>query len=85
MKVHELKCVEPYFSEVREGRKTFEVRRNDRDFSTGDILYLRSFDESLARGYDGRSLAVIVVYTLRGGAFGIDADYCVMGIRVVAP
>ena len=40
MKVHTLKSVEPFWTDVNEGRKTFEVRRNDRDFRVGDVLEL---------------------------------------------
>lgn len=38
--IHRLKTVEPYFSEVRAGNKTFEVRKADRDFNVGDTLEL---------------------------------------------
>lgn len=37
---HILKTVEPYFSAVLSGEKTFEVRRNDRAFQKGDVLVL---------------------------------------------
>lgn len=42
MTEHILKTVEPYFSAVASGEKTFEVRRNDRAFQKGDILVLLS-------------------------------------------
>lgn len=37
---HILKTVEPYFSAVKSGEKTFEARRNDRGFQKGDTLVL---------------------------------------------
>lgn len=40
MTEHVLKTVEPYFSAVESGAKTFEVRRNDRAFQKGDVLVL---------------------------------------------
>lgn len=40
MAEHILKTVEPYFSLVASGDKTFEVRRNDRAFQKGDVLTL---------------------------------------------
>lgn len=40
MRTHKLKLPEPYFTEVLEGRKTFEVRRNDRGFQRGDTLVM---------------------------------------------
>jgi ASC-1-like (ASCH) protein len=38
--VHELKTLPKYFKAVREGRKTFEVRKDDRGFQVGDTLVL---------------------------------------------
>lgn len=43
-RVHQLKTVEPYFSSVKSGNKTFEVRKFDRDFQVGDFLWLNYYD-----------------------------------------
>lgn len=43
MKIHELKTWPQYFHAIKEGIKTFEVRKADRDFNVGDILLLREF------------------------------------------
>lgn len=40
MKTHTLKCRMQYFVELCEGRKTFEIRKNDRGFQVGDLLEL---------------------------------------------
>ena len=37
-KVHTLKILEKYADEVYKGTKTFEVRKNDRDFKSGDFV-----------------------------------------------
>lgn len=37
---HVLKTIEPYFSAVASGEKTFELRRNDRAYQKGDTLVL---------------------------------------------
>ena len=39
---HELKIYPKYFEDVISGKKTFEVRKNDRKFNIGDILILRN-------------------------------------------
>lgn len=42
-KIHELKIWPPYYREVVNGVKTFEVRKYDRDFRVGDILILKEY------------------------------------------
>lgn len=45
MKVHELKLDDVYFNDVRDGIKTFEIRKNDRDFQAGDLLALSRYKD----------------------------------------
>lgn len=45
MKYHLLKTVNPYFQDVYDGLKTFELRLNDRDFSEDDILILVEYED----------------------------------------
>ena len=78
--VHELKTIEPFFSEVRDGLKTFEVRKDDRDFQVGDFLKLRKYDPDKGRYDLDRPLICIVMYKLTGERWGIKKGYCVLGI-----
>lgn len=41
--IHEVKCCPEYFSALKSGIKTFEVRKNDRPYQVGDILALNEF------------------------------------------
>lgn len=79
MTTHELKTWPVFFQAVVELVKTFEVRKNDRDFLTGDILILREFDPATAR-YTGRTVRRKVTYMLPGGILGLPDDMWVMSI-----
>lgn len=78
--IHELKTLEKYFEEVFMGRKTFEIRRNDRDFKKGDILILKEWDR-LRGAFTGRELSRTVTYVFKGGSFGLEKDFVVMAIQ----
>jgi len=82
-RVHRLKTIAPYFTDVVVGRKTFEVRQNDRDFLPGDILLLEEYVPKGER-YTGSFAVRRVTYILHGPAFGIAAGYVVMGIEPCA-
>jgi len=79
-KVHELKTWKPYFSQVLYGFKTFEVRKNDRDFQVGDYLKLREWDNE-TETYTGQFLHRQIDYILHGGQFGIEKGYVVMQLK----
>lgn len=38
--IHELKILPQYLRSIKSGIKTYEVRRNDRDFQTNDVVHL---------------------------------------------
>lgn len=42
-KSHDLKIHPRYYREVLSGEKTFEIRKNDRDFKPGDDIVLKEF------------------------------------------
>jgi ASC-1-like (ASCH) protein len=77
---HKLKTWPEYFEEVIEGRKTFEVRKNDRDFKEGDTLLLQEFDPETEE-YTGMICRVEVTYILEGGNFGVEFGYVIMAIQ----
>ena len=46
MNTHELKTLPEYFDAVQKGTKTFEIRKNDRNFKVGDLLYMLRQEEN---------------------------------------
>lgn len=81
MIVHHIKCWPEYFDRLCNGTKPFEVRRNDRDYQTGDQLIIREWDP-LPGTYSGRTLGAVISYVLVGFD-GIKKGYAVLGLRNV--
>ena len=77
MKIHELKIRPEYYDAVRCGDKRFEIRKNDRDFHTGDILRLKEWD---GEKYTGDELDALVRYVLYDWTGGLQDGYCIMSI-----
>ena len=73
--IHKLKTWLEYFGQGEGGAKTFEIRFNDRDYQTGDILVLEEYDPVIPR-YTGKSINAIVSYILSGQPFVPDGYIC---------
>jgi len=78
---HELKCWPEFFRVILSGEKTFEVRKNDRDFMATDWLRLREWDHR-RETYTGREVYARVPYLLDGQWPGLAEGYVVMSIIV---
>ncbi len=88
---HELKTWQEYMMDIATGKKTFEVRNNDRNFQVGDELILKGWQplgysrvspSEMTGEYTGQIIDAEVTYILKGGQFGIAYGYVVMGIEV---
>lgn len=75
--VHELKTLPEFFQAVKEKRKPFEVRKNDRNFKVGDSLYLREYT---GEEYTGRKLIRIITYILNDSRY-VKEGYVILGIK----
>lgn len=73
---HKLKLAKMFFDDVRLGRKSFELRKNDRDYQIGDILELREMDNGEPTG---RVIEKKITYILEGFA-GLKEDYCILAL-----
>ncbi len=78
--VHKLKTWRSYYQAIEDGRKRFEIRKNDRAFSVGDKLVLQEWDH-VAEAYTGNNITVYVVYLMHGGQMGIEPGFVVLGIE----
>jgi uncharacterized protein YqfB (UPF0267 family) len=82
-KTHRLKTWPIFYDDVEAGAKTFEIRKNDRNFQVGDILKLEKFDKD-SGGYTGDSLKAVVSYTIRlDGLPGMPDGFIGMSIELI--
>lgn len=77
--IHELKIFDIFFKDVISGKKTFEIRKKDRDFQEGDLLALNEYDDHNAC-YTGNSCLVYVDYILSDSDYNKDG-YVTMSIK----
>jgi len=80
-RTHIIKTLSQYFRVTRNGKKSFEVRLNDRDYRVGDTLKLRESDE---QGYFlGRTITCKIGYILNLDVLaGLeDSNYVVLGLE----
>ncbi|WP_306274158.1 ASCH/PUA domain-containing protein [Parageobacillus thermoglucosidasius] len=76
---HRLKTWPEYFEAVLSGKKTFEIRKNDRDFRVNDLLLLQEYNPKTEE-YTGREVLVEVTYITD---FGQPDNQVVMSIARV--
>lgn len=77
--VHELKTWPSYFEAIADGRKTYELRRDDRGFAVGDVLRLREW--SVGSGYTGNKVDRLVTHVLRDvPSFGLAEGYVLLSL-----
>lgn len=78
IKFHELKTIPPFFEQVYTGLKTFELRKNDRDFRVGEMLQLREY-EPTTKQYSGRYVWKKIIYILKDFE-GLADGFVILGI-----
>ncbi len=88
--IHELKTDPEPFSDVFGGRKTFELRRDDRPFAVADILHLRetvSTGAEMSAGaalvYTGSEIVARVGHIMRGPLYGLAEGWVIISIGTV--
>lgn len=78
-RVHYIRLEATYYDDVAAGIKPFELRKNDRDYKTGDILEMNEFKDGRNTG---RVIRCRVTYMLEGYT-GLTDGYCILGIKVL--
>lgn len=79
--IHRLKTHPAPFDAIMRGDKTFEYRKNDRDFREGDKLVLCRFDPEQPKSpWDEPLVVADVGFVLYGPDFGVPDGYCVLSL-----
>ena len=78
-KVHDVKLGATFFDDVKTGRKTFELRKNDRGYKEGDTIVLHEYKDGTTTG---RTIEKKIVYMLEDFT-GLEDDYCILGLGEV--
>ncbi len=81
-RTHLLKIHPEFFRAQVDGTKRFEIRKDDRLYTVGDLLQLNEWDPKL-QDFTGKRVMRVVTYIVKGGHFGIDPEYVVMGTAAV--
>lgn len=72
---HQLKILPQYFQAVTVGDKSFEIRKNDRNYKVGDNIVLSEYEEGQ---YTGRNILAKITYITD---YEQKDDYVVFGIE----
>ena len=79
-KVHDVKLGTTSFDDVKTGRKTFELRKNDRGYKEGDTIVLHEYKDGTTTG---RTITKKIVYMLEDFT-GLEDGYCILGLGEAA-
>lgn len=75
-RIHEVKLSTDFWDDIRSGRKRFELRKNDREYQTGDRLVMREYANG---NYTGRVIRTDIIYMLEDYP-GLEEGYAILGI-----
>jgi hypothetical protein len=76
--IHHLKIKKEYFMLQLKGDKNYELRKDDRDFQTGDILVLQLIDNNSQ--LTGDEIDVVITSVLRNcEEYGLQKGFAILG------
>ena len=82
MNLHNLKILDNFYKDVDEEKKTFELRKDDRNYKVDDLINFIVIDK---KGNQIKTDVVYqIIYILRNvSEYGLSSDYCILGIRKI--
>ena len=80
MKVtHQIKLEAEFFDDALSGRKSFELRKNDRNYKEGDVLEMEEVKDGKKIG---RKCSKRIVYMMENFE-GLEDGYCILGCELL--
>ena len=79
--IHYLKTWPVYYQSTKLGLKTFELRKNDRNYQVGDVLCLQEYDPEKEE-YTGDEMLLKVPYMLSNPTFVPDGYVIMSTVRI---
>ena len=76
---HKIEINEPYADAIIDGRKTFEIRRNDRGYNAGDKVEFTVIDGCMRIPHYLNGKVYDITYVHSG--LGLENGYVVFGIK----
>lgn len=78
VKYHDLNIKPNDFESVLKGIRTFWTTFNDRDFKVNDVIILREWENN---EYSERKIVKTISYKLEGEQYGLQYNYCILGLK----
>lgn len=81
IKYHDLKIKKEYFQAIIDNKKSFELRKNDRDYKIGDYIKFKVINDT------GEIIFIspdywYITYILKDvPEYGLMDGYCILGIK----
>lgn len=82
MSEHNIKILKEYWEKIEVGQKTFEIRKNDRDYQVGDILVFKVINNIEDNTYFYPDVNFEITYIHSG--LGLEKGYIAMSIIPVS-
>ena len=78
---HRIKCIQPFFRDVKRYDKMFEIRKNDRNYQVGDTVILREYIPETDK-YTGNEITIEITYLIQRTVC-LKEGYCAFGFMRV--
>lgn len=78
--IHDLKLNRQFFPDVKSGKKSFELRKNDRNYQVGDFLRLKEWTGE----YTGEYIDAVITYIVdEYTCIGLQTGFVILGIKLL--